>query len=110
MGLMDLLGKSMKKDEDFKEAQKVRKINRILDEREKSSNERVLEKFNEEKRQEIIKDKIDKINKMKNDELFNKPLVPEKNIFAKGSNILKGENTMLKSGKSLLSGGNMFFK
>ena len=110
MGLLESFGSSLKKDDDFKDAQKARKIQRILDERDKSSNERVLEKFNEERRQEIIKKKIDGINKRKNDMLFNKKFVPDKNIFGGKSNMLSSDNSILKSDKNLLAGGNMFFK
>lgn len=110
MGFLESLGNSLKKDDDFKDAQKARKIQRILDEREKSSNERVLEKFNEERRQELIKKKIDEINKRKNDLLFNKKFVPDKNIFKGSNDILKKGNSMLKSEKNLFAGGNMFFK
>jgi hypothetical protein len=110
MSLIDALTKNLKKDEDFKAAQKARRIQKILSEREKSSNERVLEKFNEEKRQEMIKKDIDEINKIRNDEMFNKSLTPQKNIFIGGNDILRGGNSILKSDKSVLLGGNMFFK
>ncbi len=116
MGFIESLARTLKKDEDFQNAQKARKIQRIITEREKSSNERVLEKFQEEERQKIIKRKLDEINKRNNDMQFNKKLVPEKNIFQGGSDILKGGTSMLKSGNNILSsdnihgGGNMFFK
>ena len=109
MGLLESFRKGLRKDKDFKQAQKNEKIARIIQERKKSSNERILEKHLEERRQQIINEKVKKITKMRNDELFNTAFQPTKNIFHENNNPLKVKNTMLKSNKNIM-GNNIFFK
>lgn len=109
MGILDVLGKGVGKDPDFINAQKARKIQKILNEREKSSNQRVLEKFQEEERQKKIKGAIDKINQQRTREHFSGGMLKAKNIFAGNKNIFKGQSNMLKS-TNVLKDGSLFFK
>ena len=55
----------------MRQAQEERKIDRLLTEREKSSDERELESHIEEARAENIKNELRKIHKKKNEELWN---------------------------------------
>jgi len=103
MTLKDFLQKAFTKDKEFKKAQKERKIERILDQREKNANERELERFNEEQRQEAIKMKLDQIRKQKRREIFSGNIIDKKNIFL-------GHKSILSDGTSTLSKQNMFFK
>ena len=101
---------SLKKDEEFKQMEKSRRIQRILDAREKSNNERVLESFQEEKRQEIIKNKLAKINEQRRSETFSGKFQPHKNIFTGHDSILKSDMNPLKSNAVNLGGKSLFFK
>ncbi|KKK42233.1 hypothetical protein LCGC14_2188510, partial [marine sediment metagenome] len=62
MGFLKSAFSNLKKDEDFIAEEKSRRIQKILDDREKSINERNLERFEESKRQETIKKKMEQIN------------------------------------------------
>ena len=119
MGLMDTIRKfSEKKSLDkqkFKEAQSDRKIEKLLNDREKSSNERELESIMKQKREDNIKNELDKIHKEQNSEMWkskhgvldkgisitrnDRPILKEKNIFLdKRNNIpfVKGEQMFFK--------------
>ena len=117
MGIIDMVRKfSEKKSVDkkrFKEVETERKIERILNDREKSANERELEKYMKDKREEQIKAQLDKIHHSQNQEMWkskrsvmdggtritrnDRPILKEKNIFMdKKNNIpfIKGEQGM----------------
>lgn len=119
MGIMDMIRKfSEKKSIDkmkFKEAQSDRKIERLLNEREKSSNERELESIMKQRREDNIKKELDKIHKQQNSEMWkskhgvldkgipitrnDRPILKEKNIFLNNKNnipFVKGEQMFFK--------------
>lgn len=103
MGIKDFLKKSFTKDPEFQAAAKERKIQRILDEREKGSNERELDRFKEEQRQALIKKRLDAIRKMKTRQSFNTGLMDRTNIF-------KNHKSILSEDKKILQQENIFFK
>lgn len=91
----------------YKEAEENMRIQKTLEERQKSSNERELDRYFQEKREKEIKEQLDHIRSKQNkenwkgDNLMNgtsilkedRPILKEKNIF-KGnqhSNLIKGE-------------------
>ncbi|KKL60220.1 hypothetical protein LCGC14_2207470, partial [marine sediment metagenome] len=81
MGFFESAFSNLRKDEDFKAEEKARRIQKILDDREKSVAERNLERFQESKRQEAIKKKMEKISlEQSSGSLFGN-FHPEKNIF-----------------------------
>jgi len=119
MGIIDMVRKfSEKKSVDkkrFKEVETERKIERILNDREKSSNERELEKIMKQKREDGIKAELDKIHHSQNQEMWkskksvmdggtpitrnDRPLLKEKNIFLNKKNnipFVKGEQMFFK--------------
>ncbi|KKN56555.1 hypothetical protein LCGC14_0571330 [marine sediment metagenome] len=108
MAIFDSLLSSLKKDEDFKAAQKARKIEKLLDEREKSVHERNLENFLERKRQEQIKKKMDKINLEQSRGMLFGGNGREKNIFLNHAPVLNTDNMFLRSKRTKEKG--MFFK
>lgn len=108
MGLLSSVG-SLKKDEDFKLEEKNRRIQRILDERAKSANERALESFAEEERQDFMKKKLAEINEERGRKMFFGKLAKSKNIFKNHQNILRSDMNMLKS-KNIFKGKSLFFK
>jgi len=103
MSIKDFLKKSFSKDPEFQAAAKERKIQRILDEREKGSNERELERFREEQRQVLIKKRLDTIRKMKTRQAFKSGIMDTTNIF-------KNHKSILTEDHKILNEGNMFFK
>lgn len=109
MSIMNFLTNKFSKDEDFKRAEKEMKIQRILEQRQKNSNEREFERFLEEKRQEQIKQKLDEFRKERQGEFMKPTILNQENIFSKGDNLFKGKGTMLQM-KDTMHGDNMFFK
>ena len=108
MGFFKSAFSNLKKDEDFLNEEKSRRIQKILDNREKSIHERNLEKFQESKRQEAIKKKMEEINlKQSSSSLFSS-FHPDKNIFSNHKSILKTPNKVLDSKNK--KGKNLFFK
>lgn len=81
--------------EKLKDAAQERKIQRTLDEREKSSNERELESHVKEAREYHIKKQLDKIRMKKNHENW------------KGDNFA-GRATILDEGRPILKERNLF--
>ena len=102
MAFKDLLSRSMKKDEDFAKAQKELKINKILEERQKSANERELDSRIEKEREERIKKELDRRRKIDTKELWTS------NIFKNNKNIMKGKNIFANQKKK--KDANLFFK
>ncbi len=109
MGLQSFLS-GLRKDEEFKLAQKQRTIQKILDSREKSNSERVLDSFDEEARQEAIKKRVAEINQQRTSEMFMGKFSPGRNIFKGHKSILTSDIDSLKSKNSNIMGRNIFFK
>lgn len=99
MALKDLLNKITGKEDQYKSAFKDeyarRKIQRILDAREKNANERELERYMEEERQEKIKKALECYRKK------------QKRDFWK-SNTMNGGWDILKDDKPILKQKNIF--
>ncbi len=96
MGIIDMVRKfSEKKSIDkqkFKEVETDRKIERILNEREKSANERELEKIMKQKREDNIKVQLDKIHHQQNQEMWSS----KKKILNSGTPITRNDRPILK--------------
>lgn len=102
MALKDIIQNYMNKNHEFKRnfvnEQQNRKIQRVLDERTKNSNERELERYIEEDRQRKIKIALEKYRKERQREYW-KPT-----SINKGWDTLKGKSIMKQ--KKLFTGGN----
>ena len=110
MGLIDFLKKRTDQNKDFRESQRSREIDKVLNERQKSSTERVLEKMMEEERQKKITEQMKTMQKQRNDELFSGGMQPSKNIFANHKNVLSEDKKVIQGQSDTLERGNMFFK
>jgi len=119
MGLLkNLLKKSSENRSEFKEklkqVQEDRKVENLVLEREKSSNERELESYIEEEREQEIKDQLEKIHKKKNQEIWksDKTLIGNKmTVLNTGRSILKEKHIFLNNKNiSKIKKGRMFFK
>jgi len=99
MGIFDMIRKwndrKKLKTEKFKQMQEDYRLNKILEERQKSANERELERYFEEQRQKQITEELKKIRVQKNHEMW------------KGNNI-GGKATMLKDDRPILKEKNIF--
>lgn len=104
MGLKDLFKKNLAKSEQFKEMQLQAKLQKMLEERGKSSNERELERFYEEEREKSIKKNLDEFREHRQKEAMKTTVLGGKNMF-KGhkENIASGPTTVLKNNDKLLS-------
>jgi hypothetical protein len=97
MGIMDVVKRfaqnRSEKSEKFKIMQEQDRLETMLEERKKSSNRRVLEKFYKDQEEAEIEKTLRRVRKRENEDAW------------KSNNILKGKTTMLKDNKKLLSGG-----
>lgn len=98
---------SLRKDKDFQDAAKARKIQELLENRAKSNSERVLESFVEETRQDVIKEKVREFNQRRTEEMFMGKFSPSPNIFVGHKNILTSDLNSLKS--DMPKSENLFF-
>ena len=102
----------------MKEEEHRRKIQRILDTRELSSNERELIKFQEKEREEQIKEALEHYREREKEDIdfnhnsLNTPTIlkSEWNVL-KNKNIFKGnKNITLSNENSILRGRNIFMR
>ena len=122
MAIIDIVRRMSEKrsetKEKFKQMQEDDRLNTMLEERKKSSNQRELEAFHKKQEESQIKVALDKVRKQQQSEVFKS----KHSILASGTNILRDNKKLLKGGKSILSqksiflnqvqskrGGNMFF-
>jgi len=111
MGLKDVLQRMFKKDERFEYLKKEMKIRRLLEQRQKNSNERELERFMEEKRQEQIKSALEKFREEEKNKLWHSSMFNEKSkVLHTDKQILKEPTTMFQIKSDNLATKGMFFK
>ncbi len=99
MGIMDTIRKFSEKknmkSQKFKDMEEDYRLNKMLEDRQKSSNRRELERHFKESEEKDIKMQLDMIRKQKNKESW------------KGNNLMKG-NSMLKDDRPILKEKNIF--
>ena len=117
MTIMDIIKKIGGRNQEFKEkmknAEEEMKIQKRLEERSKSANERELQRYMEEERQRKIKSELDKIHKQQNKDMWN-----DNSILGSKTTILKDDRPILKEKnifldnktKNPLTQRRMFFK
>ena len=119
MGIKDIFKSALSRDPEFKEMQRQRQMQKMLDDREKDADERELERFYEEERKKMIKKNLEEFRNARRKETWegkNNQILKQKNIFKNHKNILNQDFDILK-GKKLftaksksLKGGDMYFK
>lgn len=92
MGFIKNLLKGMSEDKKeiklkFKEAQQNQKVQHMLEEREKSANQRELEKHYEEQKEKLITEQLEVVRKKQREDTW------------KGKSILKGHKSILHEDK-----------
>ena len=115
MGISDLFKKRIAASARFKEAQEQRRIENTLNEREKSSDEREVERFHKEEREKSIKLELDDIRKIRQTESMKTTVLDGEFMFGGKGNIIGGKSTLLENNHKLLSmnvvkSKGMFFK
>lgn len=134
MAFKDILNKMGEKGRERKavlhQMSEELRLSKIAQDRQKSSNERELERYLDEDREEMIKSRLEVARKKRdNDIRFNhNPLdtpnitnhtqwevLKEKNQFSNNNNmfigqesVLKNNKNLMKNNKKLMRGGNMF--
>ncbi len=105
MTIMDVIRRMGKNSEEskekFKEAEENMRIQHKLEERQKSSNERELERYYKEQREAEIKGKLNTIHKQQNKDNWK-----SNSILSKGASILKNDRPVLKEDKNILENNN----
>lgn len=97
MGIIDTFTKMKEADRRYKELEIEDRATNKLQQRKQTANERELNRYMEEKRQEQITSALKKIRKQRENELWHKDVISQKNLFnnnkklfkAKGGNLLK---------------------
>ncbi len=111
MAFRDVMRKFLGKDEEFAEMQHQDRIQTKVVERKKNSNERELERFQEEERQEMIKKQLAEFRQKKKDEFFHGPNVLEqKNLFNAPQTMLKDNKQLFKMRNTMNQPHGNFFK
>lgn len=97
MGILQrLLGRTnedkQKFKEEFKQAEREMKVNTMIEERQKSSNRRELERYMREQEEARIKVELDRIHKQQNHETWKS----KNQVLNKGVSMLKDDRPILK--------------
>lgn len=105
MGLREMFAKANEKKKRFKQMQEEVRLQKMVEDRMKSSNEREYERYLEEQRQEKIKIELDKFRKQQQDDLWHKDVISQKNIFKGRPTMLDNNDKLFKIKKSKESHG-----
>jgi len=108
MGLKEIIENMRERKKDKKELirkmDEQLKVEELLQERRKSSNERELERFWKEDKEERIKLQLEEMRKKRDKDM------KEKNMFSKKSNMFSNSESILKNNPKLLKGGMKLIK
>lgn len=117
MTIMDLIrkmsGRKAVTKAKYKEAEEDLRIHQLLEERQKSSNRRELERYYKEAEEEKIKIELDKIRHGKTSESWsgkNSLMNQKMTILKNDKPILMEKNIFLDNQTKVPMGGDMFFK
>jgi hypothetical protein len=106
MGLMNIIkrmaDKKSERSEKFKQMEEDYRLNKMLMDRQKSSNERELESIMKKKREENIKNQLDKLHKQETKKMWRDSSV------LKSSNLLKEDIKICRDDRPILKQKNIF--
>jgi len=108
MALRDFLNNMQERKDAIKELSEEVRIRKVVENRQKNSNERELERFMEEKRQGEIKGELEKFRENQKKEFLGHNLFKQDSIMRNGNNILRGQS-MFSIKATNLNRGNLFF-
>lgn len=109
MGFKELFQRVGNRKEKFREAEDDVRISQGIQQKQKSANERELERFDNEKREVNIKKRLDAFRKERNQELFRNDLFKQENIFKGKSTVLNNDFNVMKGDGTFMKKGNMLF-
>jgi hypothetical protein len=92
MGLKETLKKIFQKNERFKEMQAEVKFQKMVEDRQKSANEREIEKFLHDRREEAFKNQVREIHNMEKQKHWSGGFGMSNNIFSNHKSILSEDN------------------
>jgi len=105
-GLMNRFGKNKAR---FEELETEAKMERLVGQKQKSSNERELERFHEEARQKRIKKELDFYRMQRKREVWHKNLIKQKPMFRGGKSLLHEDKHILNNGNlAFMQRGNLY--
>jgi DNA-binding transcriptional regulator GbsR (MarR family) len=114
MVLKEFLKRMREKKEAFREVQTNDRVQTMVQERKKNSNERELERYMEEDRQKMIKSQLEMYRNRKKIENRKVTTLDKKNIFKNHDPILKHDEKLFGMNSHhkniMLHKGGMFFK
>jgi len=110
MAIADILKKFGLKKQKFQEAQQEDRIQNIVQERKKSSNERELDRFFEEERERKIKVDLESFREKRKEEMRETTVLNGKNIFKGHNSILDQPNIFANQPNIFAGQRGMFFK
>lgn len=107
MVLKNFLSNFGKNSERFKELETESKMHRLLEQKQKNSNERELERFLEEERQKNIKKQLQYFREKQKAEMRGNIFAKQDNFFKGHKNILTNDMPVLKERQLFMVKGNM---
>lgn len=105
-----MLANVFRKNERVKEIIEERRAQRLAEQRDKPSNERELERFYEEARQERIKQQLAAFRKQRQKEVWSSNMMKKDKIFKDERPILKEKNIFKGSKASILNSNKGFLR
>lgn len=104
MGLLtSLFSKKREQSERFKQMEEDLRLQKLLEARQKNSNERELDRFVEEERQQKIKLALEHFRKQRQREAMETTVLGGKNLFKGQDNIAKGKASVLINNHKLFT-------
>ena len=109
MSVKEFLSNALKKDGRFKELEKEMRIQKMVEERMKSSDERELEGFYKAEREKEIKRNLEEFRKKQQEETWHgDTILNAPNIFKGGKSIMDQDHKVLDNGKGILNDKKIF--
>ncbi len=105
--LKEFLRGRIARREKFKEMEGDFRAERAIQQKQKNSNERELERFEEEARQVNIKKRLDAFRKVRGRELFKNDLLKSPPLFNAKATVLNNDLNVMRNDGMFLSKGNM---
>src|SRR3990167_10527240 len=90
--IQDFFKRNKEKKEQLSNLINEMRIKKQAEYRMKSANERELDRFHDEAKQKQVKEQLEQFRKQKNDDMWNKDMISQKNMFNSDENILRQKN------------------
>ena len=109
MGIKEVLAKMAERKNKFKELEEDFQLRKKLEDRQKSANERDLERYLKEQREDEIKKSLESFRKKQADDFWASNQLSKNNMSKNQNNILKQKN-IFKLNSGLKEEAKLFFK